>query len=134
MLDTVRRCFASLFTDRAIRYWINNGFDHFKISKSVGNMKMVRSDPASSGVVFSIDTESGFPDVVFITGAYGLGANVAQGAVDPDELYMFKPTLKLGHRRPSRRASRRGIPSMPQFQLDPAQINDLLAYLNSIQE
>jgi pyruvate,water dikinase len=103
VLDTVRRCFASLFTDRAIRYRINNGFDHFKISNSVGIMKMVRSDLASSGVVFSIDTETGFPDVVFITGAYGLGENVVQGAVDPDEFYVFKPTLKLGHRGVLRR-------------------------------
>ncbi len=103
VLDTVRRCFASLFTDRAIRYRINNGFDHFKISNSVGVMKMVRSDLASSGVAFSIDTETGFPDVVFITGAYGLGENVVQGAVDPDEFYVFKPTLKLGHRGVLRR-------------------------------
>ncbi|WP_414473891.1 phosphoenolpyruvate synthase [Microvirga sp. M2] len=104
VLDAVRRCFASLFTDRAIRYRINNGFDHFKVLNSVGIMKMVRSDLASSGVTFSIDTETGFPDVVFITGAYGLGENVVQGTVDPDEFYVFKPTFKLGKRRVLRRA------------------------------
>lgn len=98
VVDAVRRCFASLFTDRAIRYRINNGFDHFKVFNSVGIMKMVRSDLASSGVIFSIDTETGFPDVVFITGAYGLGENVVQGTVDPDEFYIFKPTFKLGKR------------------------------------
>jgi pyruvate,water dikinase len=98
VLDAVRRCFASLFTDRAIRYRINNGFDHFKVFNSVGIMKMVRSDLASSGVIFSIDTETGFSDVVFITGAYGLGENVVQGTVDPDEFYVFKPTFKLGKR------------------------------------
>lgn len=99
VLDAVRRCFASLFTDRAIRYRINNGFDHYKVLNSVGVMKMVRSDLAASGVAFSIDTESGFPDIVFITGAYGLGENVVQGAVDPDEFYVFKPTLKEGKRK-----------------------------------
>ncbi len=98
VLDAVRRCFASLFTDRAILYRINNGFDHFKVLNSVGIMKMVRSDLASSGVIFTIDTETGFPDVVFVTGAYGLGENVVQGTVDPDEFYVFKPTFKLGKR------------------------------------
>ncbi|QFU17539.1 phosphoenolpyruvate synthase [Microvirga thermotolerans] len=104
VLDAVRRCFASLFTDRAIRYRINNGFDHFKVFNSVGIMKMVRSDLASSGVAFSIDTETGFPDAVFITGAYGLGENVVQGAVDPDEFYVFKPTFKAGYRKVLRRS------------------------------
>jgi pyruvate,water dikinase len=98
VLETVRRCFASLFTDRAIRYRIDKGFDHFKVFNSVGIMKMVRSDLASSGVAFSIDTETGFRDVVLITGAYGLGENVVQGTVDPDEFYVFKPTFKAGKR------------------------------------
>lgn len=98
VLDAVRCCFASLFTDRAIRYRINNGFNHFKVFNSVGIMKMVRADLASSGVIFTIDTETGFPDVVFITGAYGLGENLVQGTVDPDEFYVFKPTFKLGKR------------------------------------
>lgn len=103
LLDAVRRCFASLFTDRAIRYRIDKGFDHFKVFNSVGIMKMVRSDLASSGVIFSIDTETGFADVVFITGAYGLGENVVQGTVDPDEFYVFKPTFRKGKRAVLRR-------------------------------
>ena len=82
----MRRCFASLFLDRAIRYRVNNGFDHFKVLLSVGVMKMVRADLASS-VIFTLDTETGFRDVVFVTGAYGLGENVVQGTVDPDEFY-----------------------------------------------
>jgi pyruvate,water dikinase len=98
LLDSVRMCFASLFKDRAIAYRVDKGFDHFKVLQSVGVMKMVRSDRAASGVVFSLDTESGFRDAVFITGAYGLGENVVQGTVDPDEFYVFKPTLRLGHR------------------------------------
>ena len=103
LLDTCRRCFASLFTDRAIHYRIDQGFDHFKVSLSIGVMKMVRSDVASSGVMFSLDTESGFRDVVFVTGAYGLGENVVQGAVDPDEFYVHKPTYLTGHRAVLRR-------------------------------
>ncbi len=104
LLDAVRRCFASLFMDRAIRYRIDNGFDHFKVLLSVGVMKMVRSDLAASGVIFSLDTETGFRDVVFITGAYGLGENVVQGTVDPDEFYVFKPTFKADHRAVLRRS------------------------------
>ncbi len=104
VLAYVRRCFASLFTDRAIRYRLDRGFDHFKVFNSVGIMKMVRADLASSGVIFTIDTETGFRDVVFITGSYGLGENVVQGAVDPDEFYVFKPTFERGHRAILRRA------------------------------
>ena len=103
LLDSCKRCFASLFTDRAIHYRIDQGFDHFKVYLSIAVMKMVRSDMASSGVIFSLDTESGFRDVVFITGAYGLGENVVQGAVDPDEFYVFKPTLEKGFRKILRR-------------------------------
>ncbi len=103
LLEAVHRCLASLFTDRAIHYRIDQGFDHFKVALSVGVMKMVRSDLASSGVIFTIDTESGFRDVVFVTSAYGLGENVVQGAVDPDEFYVFKPTLAEGHRAVLRR-------------------------------
>jgi len=102
-LDACKRCFASLFTDRAIHYRIDQGFDHFKVALSIGVMKMVRSDLASSGVMFSLDTETGFSDVVFITAAYGLGENVVQGAVDPDELYVHKPTFEKGHRAVLRR-------------------------------
>ncbi|MDA8383118.1 MAG: phosphoenolpyruvate synthase [Betaproteobacteria bacterium] len=104
LMDACRRCFASLFTDRAIHYRIDQGFDHFKVALSIGIMKMVRSDLAASGVMFSLDTESGFSDVVFITAAYGLGENVVQGAVDPDEFYVFKPTFAQGHRTVLRRA------------------------------
>ncbi|MGR8940590.1 MAG: phosphoenolpyruvate synthase [Gammaproteobacteria bacterium] len=98
LLDACKRCMASLFTDRAIHYRIDQGFDHFKLALSVGIMKMVRSDLSASGVMFSLDTESGFKDVVFITGAYGLGENVVQGSVDPDEFYVHKPTYEQGYR------------------------------------
>ena len=104
VFEACRQCFASLFTDRAIVYRVNNGFDHFKVFLSVGVMKMVRSDMASSGVIFTLDTESGFRDVVFITGAYGLGENVVQGKVDPDEFYVHKPTFLAGHRAVLRRS------------------------------
>lgn len=103
LLDACKRCFASLFTDRAIHYRLDQGFDHFKIGLSIGVMKMVRSDLAASGVMFSLDTESGFSDAVFITGAYGLGENVVQGAVDPDEFYVHKPTFAQGYRAVLRR-------------------------------
>ena len=103
LVEACRECFASLFTDRAIVYRVNNGFDHFKVGLSVGVMKMVRSDQASSGVIFTLDTESGFRDVVLITGSYGLGENVVQGKVDPDEYFVHKPTFALGHRAVLRR-------------------------------
>ena len=102
-LDACKRCFASLFTDRAIHYRLDQGFDHFKVALSIGVMKMVRSDLAASGVMFSLDTETGFRDVVFITAAYGLGENVVQGAVDPDEFYVHKPTFEQGYRSVLRR-------------------------------
>jgi pyruvate,water dikinase len=98
LLDACRRCFASLFTDRAISYRIDQGFDQFQVALSIGVMKMVRSDLAASGVMFTIDTETGFRDVVLINGSYGLGENVVQGAVNPDEFYVFKPTLRKGYR------------------------------------
>ena len=110
LLDAVRRCQASLFTDRAIAYRIDRGFDHFKVFLSVAVMQMVRSDQAASGVMFSIDTESGHPDVVFVTAAWGLGENVVQGAVDPDEFYVHKPTFQAGHRAVlSRRLGRKQV-------------------------
>ena len=96
LLEKVRDCFASLFTNRAISYREDKGFDHFSVYLSVGVQKMVRSDLASSGVMFSIDTESGFKDAVYVTGAYGLGENVVQGAVNPDQFYVYKPTLEQG--------------------------------------
>jgi len=98
LIDACRRCFASLFTNRAISYRHDKGFGQFDVYLSIVVQKMVRSDSASSGVIFSIDTESGFKDAVFLTGAWGLGENVVQGAVDPDEFYVFKPTLKQGKR------------------------------------
>jgi pyruvate,water dikinase len=92
------KCFASLFTDRGISYRIDNNFDHFKVGLSIGVMKMVRSDLATSGVIFTLDTETGFRDVVFITACYGLGENIVQGAVNPDEYYVFKPTFEKGYK------------------------------------
>ncbi|MGH1392459.1 MAG: phosphoenolpyruvate synthase [Trichormus sp.] len=96
VLTACHQCFASLFTDRAISYRHTKGFDHFNVALAVGVQKMVRSDLATSGVMFSIDTETGFKDAALITAAYGLGENVVQGTVNPDEYYVFKPTLKAG--------------------------------------
>ncbi len=98
LIEACKKCFASLFTDRAISYRYDKGFDHFQVYLSIGVQKMIRSDSASAGVTFSIDTESGFKDAVLITGSYGLGENVVKGAVNPDEFYVFKPTLKQGKR------------------------------------
>jgi pyruvate, water dikinase len=98
VLEACHKCFASIFTDRAISYRQIKGFDHFDVALSVGVQKMVRSDLAASGVMFSIDTETGFKDAALITAAYGLGENVVQGAVNPDEYLVFKPTLKSGFR------------------------------------
>lgn len=92
----LKEVFASLFNDRAISYRVHQGFEHSEVALSAGIQKMIRSDIASSGVMFTIDTESGFSDVVFITGAYGLGETVVQGAVNPDEFYVHKPTLESG--------------------------------------
>jgi len=98
LLEACKHCFASLFTDRAISYRFDKGFDHMSIALSIGVQKMVRSDLAASGVIFSIDTESGFKEAILITAAYGLGETVVQGTVNPDEFFVFKPTLKQGHR------------------------------------
>uniref|UniRef100_UPI004056F67E phosphoenolpyruvate synthase n=1 Tax=Candidatus Electronema sp. TaxID=2698783 RepID=UPI004056F67E len=98
IIQNCRKCFASLFTNRAISYRQHQGFGQFDVYLSITVQKMVRSDSSCSGVLFSIDTESGFKDAVFITGAWGLGENVVQGAVNPDEYYVFKPTLKQGKR------------------------------------
>ena len=98
LIIACKKCFASLFTDRAISYRVDKGFDHFSIGLSIGVQKMVRSDKAASGVMFSIDTESGFKDAIFVTGAYGLGENVVQGAVNVDEFYVHKPTLREGYK------------------------------------
>ncbi|MEC4819994.1 MAG: PEP/pyruvate-binding domain-containing protein, partial [Scytonema sp. PMC 1069.18] len=96
VLAACHKCFASIFTDRAISYRQAKGFDHFSIALAVGVQKMVRSDLACSGVMFSIETETGFKNAALITAAYGLGENVVQGSVNPDEYYVFKPTLKEG--------------------------------------
>ena len=96
LLRAVHQCFASLFTDRAINYRARQGYSQLKVALSVGVMPMVRSDKACSGVMFTLDTESGFRDVVTLTGAYGLGEFVVQGVVTPDEWTIFKPTLKMG--------------------------------------
>lgn len=96
LLHAVKEVFASLYNDRAISYRQQRGFKHAEVALSAGIQKMVRSDLASSGVMFTLDTESGFPDVVFITSSYGLGETVVQGAVNPDEFYVHKPMLEKG--------------------------------------
>lgn len=98
LLEACLDCYASLFTDRAIAYRIDHGFDHRQVKLSIGVQKMVRSDLASSGVIFTLDPESGFKDVVLVTSSYGLGENLVLGNVDPDEFLIFKPTLKSGHK------------------------------------
>ncbi len=98
LLRAVHQCFASLFTDRAISYRARLGYSQLKVALSVGVMPMVRSDRASSGVIFTLDTESGFRNAVTVTGSYGLGEFVVQGVVTPDEWTVFKPTLATGHR------------------------------------
>jgi pyruvate,water dikinase len=97
-IDAIRRCNASLFTDRAISYRIDHGFDHFAVSLSACVMRMVRADRGASGVMFTIDTETGHPDFVMITACLGLGENIVQGAIDPDEFLVHKPTFKAGAR------------------------------------
>ena len=98
LLTSIQQVYASLYTDRAIAYRVHHGFDHNHVALSVGVQHMVRSDLASSGVMFTLDTESGFTDLVFITASYGLGETVVQGAVNPDEFYVYKPALKAGKR------------------------------------
>ena len=97
LVEALHQVFASLFNDRAIAYRVHQGFDHSQVALSVGVQTMVRSDVGSSGVMFTLDTESGFRDAVFITSSYGLGETVVQGAVNPDEFYVYKPALKSGH-------------------------------------
>jgi pyruvate,water dikinase len=104
LLDAVRQCMASLFTDRAISYRVDKGFAHEAVALSVGIQRMVRSDLGAAGVLFTLDTETGFPDVVLINSAYGLGENVVKGRVDPDEFLVFKPTLKTRFRPILKRA------------------------------
>ena len=96
VLEAVHEVFASLFNDRAISYRVHQGFDHREVALSVGIQHMVRSDLGASGVMFTLDTDSGFRDVVFLTSSYGLGETVVQGAVNPDEFYLYKPALRAG--------------------------------------
>jgi pyruvate,water dikinase len=96
LLESIKKCFSSLFTDRAISYRVDKGFDQLSIALSVGVQKMVRSDEAASGVMFTIDTESGFPDAIIINGSYGLGENIVKGKVNPDEFIIHKPMLTKG--------------------------------------
>ncbi len=96
VIEAIKHVFASLFNDRAISYRVHQGYDHRGVALSAGVQRMVRSDLSASGVMFSIDTESGFEDVVFVTSSYGLGEMVVQGAVNPDEFYVHKPTVMAG--------------------------------------
>jgi pyruvate,water dikinase len=96
LLKAIHNCYISLFNDRAIKYRVDNGFDHMQVALSAGVQKMVRSDMSSAGVVFTIDPETGFKNIIYITSAWGLGENVVQGAVNPDEFYAFKPSLEKG--------------------------------------
>jgi len=98
LLEAVHNVYASLYNDRAIAYRVHQGFDHSQVALSVGVQHMIRSDLASSGVIFTLDTESGFRELVFITASYGLGETVVQGAVNPDEFYVYKPALRAGKR------------------------------------
>ncbi len=103
VLEAMRHVFASLFNDRAIAYRVHQGFDHSQVALSAGIQQMVRSDLGASGVMFTLDTDSGFRDVVFVTASYGLGETVVQGAVNPDEFYLYKPALRAGRRAVLRR-------------------------------
>ena len=109
VLQAMHEVFASLFNDRAIAYRVHQGFDHSAVALSAGVQHMVRSDLGASGVMFTLDTESGFRDVVFITASYGLGETVVQGAVNPDEFYVYKPALRAGkHADPAPQPRRQG--------------------------
>ena len=118
LLSTTRQVFASLFNDRAIAYRVHHGFAHAQVALSAGVQLMVRSDLGASGVMFTLDTESGFRDVVFITASYGLGETVVQGAVNPDEFYVYKPALRSGHLSIVRR--RRGTKTVKMIYADAA--------------
>ena len=99
LLEAVRNVFASLYNDRAISYRVHKGFIHSEVALSVGVQRMVRSDIGAAGVMFTLDTETGFDQVVFITASYGLGETVVKGAVNPDEFYVYKPALTQGKMR-----------------------------------
>ncbi len=149
LLKSVKECIASLFTNRAISYRVDKKFDHFSIALSVGVQKMVRSDLASSGVMFSIDTESGFKDVVLINSIYGLGENIVQGKVNPDEFLVFKPTKQIISRRTGRKKIKmvydiggdRPVKDIPvpandqlKFSITDSQVRELARYAMAIEE
>ncbi len=150
LLIAVKKCIASLFTTRAISYRVDKGFDHFKIALSVGIQKMVRSDIGSSGVMFSIDTESGFKNVVLINSIYGLGENIVQGKVNPDEFMVFKPTGQIIYRARGRKrikmvydkgAAARPVKDVPvpaseqwQYSVTDAQVKELARAAMIIEE
>lgn len=124
ILIAVKKCIASLFTNRAISYRHDKGFDHFDIALSVGIQKMVRSDLGSSGVMFTIDTESGFRDVVLINSIYGLGENIVQGKVNPDEFYVFKPTKAIISRNIGKKSLRMVYNSDPKNPVKDIKVNE----------
>ncbi len=155
LIHHIKRCFASLFTDRAMSYRQSRGFDHFKVALSVGIQKMVRADKACSGVMFSIDTETGFDKVILITSSWGLGENIVGGHVVPDEYYVFKPTLASGHMPilkrqlgnknikmvyapPGAEEATRNIPTNPEelnsFSLSDEEVLELARYAAIIEE
>ncbi len=125
LLNAYQRCLASNFTDRSIHYKYDNHFDYYKVDLCVVVMKMVRSDQASSGVMFSLDTETGFRDVVFINAALGLGENVVQGTIEPDSFYVHKPTFKKGHRAVLKR--RLGRKEMKMIFTDTLNVDNIAA-------
>lgn len=134
LLLAVRKCIASLFTNRAISYRVDKGFDHFAIALSVGVQKMCRSDLAASGVMFSIDTESGFKDVVLINSIYGLGENIVQGKVNPDEFYVFKPTGAIISRSIGRKALRMIYNNDPKKPVKDIKVNESEQHKQSIND
>ena len=101
VLEACQQCYVSLFNDRAIKYRVLNKFEHMSVALSVGVQTMVRSDLTSAGVAFTIEPETRHDNLIYLTGSWGLGENVVQGAVNPDEYYLFKPALRAGHRAPA---------------------------------
>ncbi|MBU0722249.1 phosphoenolpyruvate synthase [Patescibacteria group bacterium] len=132
LLLAVKKCIASLFTNRAISYRVDKGFDHFKIALSVGVQKMIRSDLAASGVIFTIDTESGFANTVLISSIYGLGENIVQGKVDPDEFYVFKPTKTIISRSISRKKIKMIYSANPKHPVKDVKVPEVMQCQSSI--
>ena len=154
VLKAIHRCYISLFNDRAIKYRVDHGFEHMQVALSVGVQRMVRSDKGSAGVAFSIDPETGFENIIYLTGAWGLGENVVQGAVNPDEFYAFKPSIEKGirsliHRKLGEKENKMvfsGSPDKPtlntetspvernSFSLDPAEVETLAQWCFKIEK